>query len=279
MLREHKREIFRVALFGIIAGFSGTAVISIDKYMINHYLGLDAAGIYSVCFYFGTLILMPARAIRKISSIVIAESWKRNDTDEIGKIYSKSTITQMVIGLYLFMGVWLNIDNIFSIIPDYSSGRYVIFFIGLAYVLEMSAGLSGMIMLNSGYYAFFSYLTLFNVLLIVINNMIFIPIFQITGGAIASAITILLFAVFRFIFLKLKFGLNPYNYKHLIVLAVSLVSFAAVYFLPASDNAIIDIGIKGSVLSILFGMLIFFTKVSEDINNAVLMLLKKIIRK
>jgi len=277
LLLKHKKEIIRVALFGIISGFSGTAVMNIDKYMITHYLGLSSAGIYSISFYFGALILMPARAMRKIGSIVIAEAWAKNDMKSIEHIYSKSTITQLIIGLFLFLGIWTNIDSIFKMIPDYADGKYVIFFVGLGYVLEMAGGLSGMILLNSKYYTVFSYLALFNVAFIVISNIIFIPIWQLTGGAFASFLTIILFVLIRFIFLWKKFKLNPYSHKHLIIIAFAIISFVAVYFIPEIENVFLSIFVKGSILSIVFIGLLFITKISEDMNEQLLKILRKII--
>ncbi len=267
LFRRYKSEIIKVALFGIISGFSGTAVMNIDKYMITHYLGLSDAGIYSVCFYFGTLILMPARAMRKISSIVISEAWKRNDIQEIAVVYKKSTLTQLIIALFLFVGVWANIDNIFKIIPDYAAGRYVVFFIALAYVLEMAGGLSGMILLTSKYYNIFSYLALLNVVLIIIGNMIFIPLWQLTGGAVASGIVVFIFVLIRYLFLLKKFKLHPYSAKHIIVVGFALIAYLTAYYIPNLTNTYLNIILKGSLITILFFGLILLTKISDELNE------------
>ncbi|MDA3822292.1 MAG: oligosaccharide flippase family protein, partial [Bacteroidales bacterium] len=98
-----RKEIIRVAIFGIIAGMSGIALVNIDKYMVSEYMGLSYAGIYSIAFYFGTLILIPARAISKISITVLAESWKDNNISIIESIYQKSCKNQFLIGGILFV--------------------------------------------------------------------------------------------------------------------------------------------------------------------------------
>lgn len=42
------------------------------------------------------------------------------------------------------LAIWINLDNIFSLMPDsYSAGRYVFLFLGLGRVFEMYAGLTG----------------------------------------------------------------------------------------------------------------------------------------
>ncbi|MCF6185196.1 MAG: oligosaccharide flippase family protein [Bacteroidales bacterium] len=66
LFKKNKIEIFKVASFGIISGFSGIAIMNIDKYMVNVYLGLSAAGIYSIAFFFGMLVIIQAKSLRKI---------------------------------------------------------------------------------------------------------------------------------------------------------------------------------------------------------------------
>ncbi len=279
LIAEHKREIIRVALYGIMSGFAGTAIVNIDTYMVTQYLGLSEAGIYAISFYFGTLIGLPARSLRKIGSIVLSEAWKRNDIPEIQKIYEKSTVTQLIIGLYLFLGIWANIDNIFSIIPDYAAGRYVIFFIGLGYVLDMAGGLSAMIMLTSRFYNLFSLLSLINVVFIVVSNMIFIPIFGLKGAAIASGLTLFVFSIIRFLFLNRKFGLQPYSFKHLKIIAFSAIIYLVIYFIPDISNSFIDIFVKGSLISLFFLIFVYNSKVSEDINSGIDALKSKFFKK
>lgn len=267
LIREHKSEMIKIAGFGLISGFSGMAVLNIDRYMINHYLGLEATGVYSISFYFGALIMIPAKAVRKISSIVIAESWKKNDLSTINKIYSKSTVNQLIIALLLYIGIWVNIDNIFKILPDYSEGRYVILFIGFAFVFEMFSGVSSTIISNSKYYKFGSYVMLIKIILIIILNMFFIPVWKLSGGAFASLLTVLITIFLYFIFLFKKYKFQPYSYKHLIIIAIGGFAIAVNYFIPEFYNFYIDIIIRSGIISIIFVLLIYISKVSDEVTN------------
>jgi len=112
------KHIISVAFFGLIVSYSGVLIMNIDLVMINHYLGLGNTGIYSITFFFGTLIVIPLRSMGKISSVVIADSWKKNDKKTISDIYTKSTLLLAIAGLYIFIGIWSNIDNVFKIIGN-----------------------------------------------------------------------------------------------------------------------------------------------------------------
>ncbi len=262
-------EMLKIGAFGIIGAFSGIAVMNIDKYMVTQYLGLDNLGVYTIAFYFGTLIIIPARAIRKISSIFLAEAWKKDDLITINDVYYKSTINQFVIGVFLFIGVWTNIDNIFKILPDYISGKYVILFIAFANVIDMFTGVSSNIISSSSKYKVMTYVVGIMMISVVATNMIFIPIWGLSGAAFASLISIFLTAAIRFLYLRFKFQLQPYNFTHFKIFLIGVVIFLLNYIIPVFDNYYIDILIRGSFVTITFGLLIYYSRVSLDINKVV----------
>ena len=257
-----------VGLFGIIAGLSGIAIINIDKLMVNDLLDLKATGIYSITFFFGSLIIIPSRALKKISSTLIADAWKNNDTQIINKIYYKSSINQFIIGSLIFIGIWANIDNIFRIIlpPEFISGKYVIFFIALANLFEMISGVSSSIIQTSKKYKYQTYFMIILVFLVVITNYIFIPIYGIKGAAIASAISTFVFVSMRYIFVLRNFKMQPLKINHIFVIIISVVSYFAADIIPLFNNVFFDIIIRSGIIVIIYGVLIILFKVSDDIN-------------
>jgi len=267
LFKKHKTEMFKVAGFGIISGFSGIAILNIDKYMVNAYLGLSETGIYSIAFFFGMLVIIPAKSLRKISSIVLSEAWKSNDINIIKSIYKKSTINQMIIGAILSIGIIINLDNIFEMIPDYSSGKYVIIFIVFGYFLEMGSGVSSMIILSSKYYKTFSFMMLLTLINTIAFNFILIPIWGISGAGFASALSIIVFLIIRYFFLFRKFKLQPYSFKHFFIISISAIVFLLNFLIPESENYILDIFIRSSIVSIVFAFLIYFSKVSTEVNE------------
>src|SRR5690606_10898250 len=115
-------------------------------------------------------------------------------------VYRKSCINQLLIGLLLFIGIWANIDNIFKMLPaGFEVGKYVILFISLGYLIEMSTGLNGVILSTSKYYKYDSYFFIALIFITITSNYFLIPIWGITGSAIASALTLLFFNLFRFL--------------------------------------------------------------------------------
>lgn len=273
--KDLQKQILSVGFFGIIASYSGVLVLNIDVLMINDILGLSAAGIYTVTFYFGTLILVPMRTMGKISSVVISEAWKIDDRKTINDIYKRSSISLSVFGLLLFIGIWGNIDNVFSIIrDDYLPGKMVIFFIGLANLSDIALGISPHIIVNSKYYRFQSYFLLIFTVLLIVTNLLLIPAMGIVGAAIASLISKVIYNFIKFIFLYRKFGFQPFSGKYLVLLLLSISVYFISTLMPTFSNFIIDIIARSCLIFILFAIPVYTLKISPDINDKVIEILK-----
>jgi O-antigen/teichoic acid export membrane protein len=274
-----RKEMASVAFFGILASFSGILVQSIDVIMIDRFLGLSAAGIYTIGFFFGTLILIPMRTMAKIGSVVIADAWKKNDLKTISEVYTKSSLTLSIVGLLFFVGIWGNIDNVFQLVgEEYSAGRYVILFIALANLTEVGMGMSSYIISNSTYYKWLTYLLVIFAGIIVITNFIFIPMYGIMGAALASFLSKLVFNLMKLAFIKIRFGLYPFTRKHLLLAAIAVAAWYISTFIPAFANYIIDIVIRNTALSILFLVPVYFFRISDDLNGRAEWVLKEVLR-
>jgi O-antigen/teichoic acid export membrane protein len=269
------REIKDVALFGIIAGMSGMALQNIDRIMVSRLIGLEAAGVYSVTFFFATLILISQRAISNISTTVIAESWKRNDLATISDIYVKSSINQFILGVLVFIGIWGNIDNVFLLLkPEYENGKWVIFFIGMSNLVTVLSGVAIYILASSKYYRYHMWLMLFLIGLVIGTNWLLIPIWGLNGAAVASLISMGVYNLIVCFFLYRKFKIHPLRYHHLGIVVAGLVAYFVSNLIAPLSNYLIDIAVRSSVITAVFVMLIVMLKSSDEVNGVV----RKIIR-
>lgn len=280
LIKKLNYQIVNIGAFGLLTGFSSIAILQFDSVMLKFWTDLSVVGVYTTMYFFAVMILLPSRSIKKIATIVVSESWKNNDKENILSIYFKSTITQLIIGTYLFLGIWTNIDNIIAVLgPEYEIGRYVVLLIGLTNVIDMLSGVNQAIISTSKKYKYGAVFMLVMLALIVLTNWIFIPIYGITGAALASLISMLIITFLRFLFVWKTFNLQPYNYRHLIVIAISIITYLITFNLPVLSNEYLDIIFKGSVITILFSFMIYFSKVSEDVNQKAEEIFKLILKK
>ncbi|MCX6233234.1 MAG: polysaccharide biosynthesis protein [Bacteroidetes bacterium] len=268
LTKDLSRTMTLMSLFGIISASTGVITLNIDRILIDDILGLGPTGVYVTAFFFATLVILPSRPLLKISSAVIADAWRKNDTVKLNDLYYKSCLNQMIIGLLLLIGLWVNIDNIFKILPPvYESGRYVILYIGISFLFDMVIGVNTTLVANSRYYKVGALYMIVWVLLVIITNLILIPIYGIVGSAIASALSKLIVDSLAVLFVYVKFKMFPYNYKFLVILLIGGLAYFIGYLIPEMHHFILDIIIRSSLVAVIYIMLILGLRLSEEMNQ------------
>lgn len=265
-----RKEMIYVAAFSTITGLSGLLISSIDKIIVNDVLGLELAGVFAIATYFGSVIQIPARSILRVSSSVIADSWRSGDLENIRDVYHKTCLNQFIIGVLFLMVIWVNIDAIMALLPpEYAEGKYVIILMSLGYLIDMATGANGIIIATSKYFRYDTYFMFLLLIVTFITNIALIPLYGIVGAALASCITYFVFNFLRYVFIWKKFGMQPYDVDFLKVLLVAIISFLCAYLIPSTNNAYLTIIIKGGALCVLFVAMIYRINVAKDFNALV----------
>ena len=104
----------KIISFGLYVLFSGASIILVtrlDMIMIGSLLDLEQVAFYSVAFFIGNAIKVPGKSIASISIPLLAKAWENKDIKGIHMLYKKSSITQLIIAGFLFLCIWLNIDE------------------------------------------------------------------------------------------------------------------------------------------------------------------------
>jgi O-antigen/teichoic acid export membrane protein len=265
-----RKQIIEVSLFSILTSFTGVIILNIDSIMLSYMVGIGATGIYAINYFFGVLVKVPIRPMVKISNAVISESWKKNDIANIKDIYNKSTLSQLIVGSFLFLGVLINIDSIYQYLPEaYEQGKYVLIFIGLASCLEMATGVSKSVIGTSKYYKVQSLAMVGLAVLVVITNYIFIPLYGVAGAGFASFVSLFIFNAFRYFFIWFKFKMQPYNYKHGLVVVIAVGLFFISKLLPMTNNYFIDIPYRSLIITILYAISVYSLNISPEVNGII----------
>jgi len=273
------KEISSFGLFVFVGGASVMLVTRIDMMMIGSMLDLEQVAFYTVAFFIGNAIKVPGKSIAAISSPLVAKALEKQDYMETQTLYTKSSINQLIIAGALFLCIWLNIDDIFSLLPaKFQGGKWVVFYISIAQLFNMITGINGTIIVNSKYYRYDLYTNVILVVTTVITNYFLILKYGIDGAAMATAISISLFNFIRLILIKVKMNMHPFSLQTIKTILLLFVMFFALDFLPNSSYAFVDIIWKSIVVFILFISAVMYFKLSEDINEVIIEVRKKISR-
>jgi len=274
-----RKEVSTYLLFGVLGGASTSIVLYIDQLMLNKMISLSAVGVYSIMFFASNLISIPSRNLRRISNVIVAEAWKKDDREEIQDIYQKSAINLLIIGIYLFFIGWWLLPVALEFLPDYKEGLYVFFFLGLARVVDLGTGINSDIIETGPKFKWNTYMNILFALVVFGTNMVFIPMYGLVGAGLASCISLVSINIVRLIFLKHHFGFtlaSPAYFKTLLVgvAFILLAHFAVLPFSPILSMTLIFI-----VGTAAFAFVTLKMKLSTEVNDAYYKVMKRIGRK
>ena len=270
-IKKYFRKIFNYSSYAFLGSFSNIIVLNVDVLMVTSLLGLSQTGIYTTAFYIGMIIEIPRRAISQISIPFISENIKNNKIKEIEKNYKEVSLHQILIGVLFFILIIINLDNIFSLIPnsnEFIKGKDVVYIIGISKLIIMFFSFNSELISLSKYYRFTVITIIILAFVSILLNLILIPNYGMIGAAYASLISIAFYNIIKFIFIKMKMNISPFSIKSIIVIAIGLVVyFISNYLIPSSDNPWLDILIKSLSSTSIYLILIYKIKVSEKFND------------
>ena len=265
---KNTKSIFVFTIFIILSASVANMLLDIDKYMINQFLKIENIAFYSLAVYLAMVISVPQRAMHQITYPITAKLMSENKWQELNELYKKSSVTLQVIGGLIYIGILVNIKQLYEILPDegYDQGLFVVFTIGLSKYFDVILGNNNSIIFNSKYYKAVLVLGVLLVFVIVGLNLIFIPKYGIDGAALATLIAIGMYSLAKLLFVVFKMKLFPFTKNTLVSIVITLALFLGFYFWEFPFHPIVNMGLKSVIISVLYLSLHYYFKVSSDIN-------------
>lgn len=265
-----KKELLNYGLFSVISGGSFGLVQNMAVLMLSVLAdrSLELVGIYGTFFGIAVFINLPAKALGRTSYQIVSEAWAQNDLRKIDRIYKKTSMVQFIIGCLLLIGLIVNYDHILTLMnrPEYAQYFWVFVLVGLTFLVDITGGLNGQIINLSKYYRYTTSLVTMAVFVCAFLNWLLIPHFGLLGAVIAYLMVMFTLNFLYWLFIKVKFKLQPFGWRYLIVMLISMFTLAIGLYIPNIDFMPVDILIRSAIVTGVFVILILTTKVSEDFN-------------
>jgi O-antigen/teichoic acid export membrane protein len=269
------KAISGLALFSVLSGSVGILTKEIDILMVTRFIDFKATGIYSIMLFFGVLVSIPSRGLQGISSVKIGEAWADNNLPFLNDLYKKTAQSQIVIAGFVFVMLIGNLLTVFEILPKgevFSKGLWVVFWLGLAQLVDMASGVSGELLYYSKHYKYGFYFSALLLVSLIGFNFIFIPIYGINGAAFATFLSQVLNNFARWFFLRKFYMLQPFNshYLRLFVFTILLIIYALVVRGYLVDLHFVVAGIVMSVpIVVLYFLLVRQTNLAPDLKERI----------
>jgi O-antigen/teichoic acid export membrane protein len=208
---------------------------------------------------------------------ITAKLMHENKHDELNQLYKKTSINLQIVGGFVMLCIFVNINQLYELVPkEYSGGIAVVFMIGLSKYFDLILGNNNAIIFNTKYYRMVLYLGLMLVVLTVVLNMIFIPIFGIFGSAFATLLSITLYSLAKLLFVVKKLNLYPFTKETISSMLLTFALFLVFYFWEFPFFQLISIALKSILVTIVYVYLNYRFNISPDINKVIDNILRKI---
>lgn len=260
--------------FGLVTLFSSTVYVmlqNVDRYMLSAMVGLAAQGVYGIYSGIAVVINVPQQALSRTTYQIVADSWKAKNMENIAEIYAKTSIIQMVAGCLLFIGIIVNKDNLLAILhkKEFADQFDVLIVICLGFLVDITGGLNTYIITTSHKYHLITILVVVWSIFCVGLTYILIPLYGGMGAALAYLVTITGINFCTWYYLKYRFKMQPFTYKHLVVLLITAISYAAGRYFWTIPNIYIDIMVRSALTGLIYILLSYFLHVSVDLDDKI----------
>lgn len=264
--RKHYREVFRYSLASFMAYASSVTLLYVDAIMLTGH-DLGEAGIYTTVSFATTLMMIPWRALSKISGPLVAGHWKSMDLGAMQSLYQRTSLISMFAGMLCFLGLWVNRESFFQILGSgYEAGVWVLLILGLARVFDMTTGLNGIILSTSRKYIWDFYFQIALIGVGILLNFFLIRWYGMDGAATATLISLVLFNSLRTWVVFGFYRLHPFQRRMWGLLALFVAVLIVDLYTPNVPNMVVDILMRSLAVIGVFGGLTLLLKISPDIN-------------
>jgi len=265
------KEIINFGLFTLLSSAVYVMLQNVDKYMLSAMAGLAIQGVYSLYSGVAVVISIPAQALNRTTYQIVADSWKSKNMANIAEVYNKTSIIQMVAGFLLFIGILVNKDNLLAILQkkEFSDQFNVLIMICLGFLVDITGGLNTYIITTSHKYRLVTALVIVWSLICIGLTYILIPIYGGMGAALAYLITIAGINFCAWFYIKFRFNMQPFSYKHLIVILISAIGYFAGHYFWRMPNVYLDILVRSIFTATVYGLLTYVFNISADVNDKI----------
>lgn len=289
-----RRDFMFYTLFLVMAAIAGNITPLLSSFFVTAKMGLAFTGIFAIANYIATVIEIPNRSLNAIAQPNLSEAIKNQDWQRADQLCKSVSLHLLLSSMFIFFLIWINVDLLFMILrngEEYSTGKSVIFILGMARLSNSTFSISGNALSYSKYY----YMTLvFTVLLTVSSillNILLIPKWGMNGAALANFLSYFIYFMILLLLLKWKLKISLFSIGQLKIVTIIALLFALNFLWTATLTpiilkipcnallaAILEGGFRSLVLLGIGVVLVYFWNVSEEVNGLIDKMVRRKIR-
>ena len=194
-LRENKGLVRRYLVYtGFLLLSAVTTVLAptLSSFFVTAKMGLSNTGIFAIATYMAVMVSVPNRSVSAIASPQLAQAIKEQNREECSFLIRQVTRNMLLIGGFILLAIWLNIDLIFHILPNgatYATAKNVVLILGVS---QLILGTFTICLTALNYSRFYAFSLIWSLILtvsaIMLNNYL-VPRYGMEGAALSNLIS------------------------------------------------------------------------------------------
>ena len=280
-----RKDFIFYTLFLIATSLAGNLIPVLNTFFVSGKLGLAVAGINTIAVYIASIVEIPYRSLAAISRPHISQGMKDNNMLDVNNMTKNVSLHQFMASMFIFFLIWINIDLVYSLIPNgnvYDEAKFVVLILSVVKIINTSLNVGATVLSYSKYYYYSLLFTVILTVTAIYMNIKLIPIWGMEGAALASLVSYIVYYAFLLTFVNWKIKVSPFSIKELytmlIVLSMFVIDFLLQNYISEYIISIFNVELIGrildsivrtSVLSVLGIVIIYKSKISKQVNDII----------
>ena len=280
-----RKDFIFYTLFLIATSLAGNLIPVLNTFFVSGKLGLAVAGINTIAVYIASIVEIPYRSLAAISRPHISQGMKDNNMLDVNNMTKNVSLHQFMASMFIFFLIWINIDLVYSLIPNgnvYDEAKFVVLILSVVKIINTSLNVGATVLSYSKYYYYSLLFTIILTVTAIYMNIKLIPIWGMEGAALASLVSYIVYYAFLLTFVNWKIKVSPLSMRELYTVIIILSLFGIDWLLQTymSEHLIsifnveligkiLDSAVRTLFLSVLGIVIIYKSRISKQVNDII----------
>ena len=261
--------------FLIISAVTTVLAPTLSSFFVTAKMGLDSTGIFAIATYMAVMVSVPNRSVAAIASPQLAHAIKEQNHDECSTLIGQVTRNMLLIGGFILLIIWVNIDLIFHILPNgatFAQAKYVVLLLGVSQLILATFTICNTLLNYSRYYAFSLLLSLVLTVSALLLNNYLVPLYGMDGAALSNLLSYSLYflLIIATVVPLCRVKIIDRRWWYILALLIALFAVNQVWLIiMPSMNLWLDSILRSLILLGGGALIAYKAKLSPEINNQI----------
>lgn len=184
--------------FLILSAITTVLAPTLSSFFVTAKMGLDSTGIFAIATYMAVMVSVPNRSVSAIAAPQLSRAIKEQNSDECSFLIRQVTRNMLLIGGFILLAIWVNIDLIFHILPNgatFATAKNVVLILGVSQLVLATFTICLTALNYSRFFAFSLLLSLVLTISAIMLNNYLVPLYGMEGAALSNLLSYGLYCI------------------------------------------------------------------------------------